>query len=169
MTKKLMSLLIIACVAMSAIGVTIGVVAYRNNKSETPNISALEQSGTKIDRAGSKKYSVSFDELAPKTKESYTISAADGLDVSLKFGEVKGKLAEVIHVTIKCSANGKVEEIGVLKDARGKTVDLGKNAGNITITFEWFDNGSEDNAYMGATADFVLTVNSKTTESKSNE
>ena len=168
MTKKVMSLLIIACVAMSTIGVTIGVVAYRNNKSETPTISALEQT-TKIEQAGSKKYSVSFNELAPKTKESYTINAAKDFDVSLKFGEVKGKLAEVIHVTIKCSANGKVEEIGFLKDASGKTIDLGKNAGDITVTFEWFDNDGEDNAYMGATADFVLTVNSKTTESKSNE
>lgn len=163
MTKKVMSLLIIACVAMSMIGVTIGVVAYRNNKSETPTISALEQS-TKIEQAGSKKYSVVFDGLTPKHKESYTISAADGLDVSLKFGEVKGKLAEVIHVTIKCGANGKVEEIGLLKDARGKTIDLGKNAGDITITFEWFDNDGEDNAYMGATADFVLKITSKTVE-----
>ena len=34
MTKKVMSLLIVACVAMSMIGVTIGIVAYRKAMSQ---------------------------------------------------------------------------------------------------------------------------------------
>ena len=162
MTKKLMSILIIACVAMSMIGVTIGVVAYRKNKSETPAVRSLEAK-TAVNRAGVKKYSVNFNDFNPGVKRSYEIVPAGDLDVNLEFAKGKGKLAEVVYVTIQYGAT---EKTGLLKDVYGKNFELGKNAGKIKIIFEFkpTEVGRDDNKYMGATADFVLTITSKTVE-----
>lgn len=161
MTKKVMSILIIACVAMSMIGVTIGVVAYRKNKSETPAVRSLEAK-TSVDRAGVKKYSVNFNDFNPGVKRSYEIVPAGDLDVNLEFTKGKGKLAEVVYVTIQYGATKKTE---LLKDVYGKNFELGKNAGKIKIIFEFpTEDGRDDNEYMGATADFVLTITSKTVE-----
>ena len=162
MTKKLMSILIIACVAMSLIGVTIGVVAYRKNKSETPAVRSLEAK-TAVNRAGVKKYSVNFNDFNPGVKRSYEIVPAGDLDVNLEFAKGKGKLAEVVYVTIQYGAT---EKTGLLKDVYGKNFELGKNAGKIKIIFEFkpTEVGRDDNKYMGATADFVLTITSKTVE-----
>lgn len=162
MTKKLMSILIIACVAMSMIGVTIGVVAYRKNKSETPAVRSLEAK-TAVNRAGVKKYSVNFNDFNPGVKRSYEIVPAGDLDVNLEFAKGKGKLAEVVYVTIQYGAT---EKTGLLKDVYGKNFELGKNAGKIKIIFEFkrTEVGRDDNEYMGATADFVLTITSKTVE-----
>ena len=162
MTKKLMSILIIACVAMSMIGVTIGVVAYRKNKSETPAVRSLEAK-TAVDRAGVKKYSVNFNDFNPGVKRSYEIVPAGDLDVNLEFAKGKGKLAEVVYVTIQYGAT---EKTGLLKDVYGKNFELGKNVGKIKIIFEFkrTEVGRDDNEYMGATADFVLTITSKTVE-----
>ncbi len=104
MTKKVMSLLIVACVAMSMIGVTIGIVAYRKNKSETPAVHSLNAE-TAVDRAGVKKYSVNFNDFNPTDKRSYEIVPAGDLDVNLEFTKGKGKLAEVVYVTIRYGAN----------------------------------------------------------------
>lgn len=162
MTKKVMSILIIACVAMSMIGVTIGVVAYRKNKCETPAVRSLEAK-TSVDRAGVKKYSVNFNDFNPGVKRSYEIVPAGDLDVNLEFTKGKGKLAEVVYVTIQYGATKKTE---LLKDVYGKNFELGKNAGKIKIIFEFSKTevGRDDNEYMGATADFVLTITSKTVE-----
>ena len=165
MTKKVMSLLIVACVAMSMIGVTIGVVAYRKNKSETPAVHSLEAE-TAVNRAGVEKYSVNFNEFNPGVKRSYEIVPAGDLDVNLEFSKGKGKLAEVVYVTIKYGAN---EKTGFLKDVYGKNFELGKNAGKIEIIFEFKSTkdgrgNDRDNEYMGATADFVLKITSKTVE-----
>lgn len=162
MTKKVMSILIIACVAMSMIGVTIGVVAYRKNKSETPAVHSLEAE-TAVNRAGVKKYSVNFNDFNPGVKRSYEIVPAGDLDVNLEFTKGKGKLAEVVYVTIQYGATKKTE---LLKDVYGKNFELGKNAGKIKIIFEFSKTevGRDDNEYMGATADFVLTITSKTVE-----
>ena len=161
MTKKLMSILIIACVAMSMIGVTIGVVAYRKNKSETPAVRSLEAK-TAVDRAGVKKYSVNFNDFNPGVKRSYEIVPAGDLDVNLEFAKGKGKLAEVVYVTIQYGATEKTE---LLKDVYGKNFELGKKAGKIKIIFEFRPTeDGRDNEYMGATADFVLTITSKTVE-----
>lgn len=167
MTKKVMSLLIVACVAMSMVGVTIGVVAYRKNKSETPAVRSLNaETATTVDRAGVKKYSVNFNNFNPNDKRSYEIVPARDLDVNLEFTKGKGKLAEVVYVTIKYGAN---EKTGFLKDVYGKNFELGKNVGTIEIIFEFKtanerDDNRDDNEYMGATADFVLTITSKTVE-----
>lgn len=164
MTKKVMSLLIVACVAMSMIGVTIGVVAYRKNKSETPAVHSLNAE-TAVDRAGVKKYSVNFNDFNPGVKRSYEIVPAGDLDVNLEFTKGKGKLAEVVYVTIQYGATEKTEKKELLKDVYGKNFELGKNAGNIKIIFEFpTEDGRDDNEYMGATADFVLTITSKTVE-----
>lgn len=168
MTKKVMSLLIVACVAMSMIGVTIGIVAYRKNKSETPAVRSLNaETATTVDRAGVKKYSVNFNNFNPNDKRSYEIVPARDLDVNLEFTKGKGKLAEVVYVTIKYGAN---EKTGFLKDVYGKNFELGKNAGKIEIIFEFKSTAADgrgndrDNEYMGATADFVLKITSKTVE-----
>lgn len=164
MTKKVMSLLIVACVAMSMIGVTIGIVAYRKNKSETPAVHSLNaETATTVDRAGVKKYSVNFNDFNPGVKRSYEIVPAGDLDVNLEFTKGKGKLAEVVYVTIQYGATEKTE---LLKDVYGKNFELGKNAGKIKIIFEFSKTevGRDDNEYMGATADFVLTITSKTVE-----
>lgn len=170
MTKKVMSLLIVACVAMSMIGVTIGVVAYRKNKSETPAVRSLEAK-TDVDRAGVKKYSVNFNEFNPGVKRSYEIVPAGDLDVNLEFTKGKGKLAEVVYVTIQYGTNEKTELLKeeLLKDVYGKNFELGKNVGKIEIIFEFKtanerDDNRDDNEYMGATADFVLKITSKTVE-----
>lgn len=169
MTKKVMSILIIACVAMSMIGVTIGVVAYRKNKSETPAVHSLNAE-TAVDRAGVEKYSVNFNEFNPGVKRSYEIVPAGDLDVNLEFTKGKGKLAEVVYVTIKYGANEKNEKTGFLKDVYGKNFELGKNAGKIEIIFEFKSTAADgrgndrDNEYMGATADFVLKITCKTVE-----
>lgn len=168
MTKKVMSLLIVACVAMSMIGVTIGVVAYRKNKSETPAVRSLEAK-TAVNRAGVEKYSVNFNDFNPGVKRSYEIVPAGDLDVNLEFTKGKGKLAEVVYVTIRYGANEKNEKTGFLKDVYGKNFELGKNVGNIEIIFEFRtanerDDNRDDNEYMGATADFVLKITSKTVE-----
>ena len=157
-----MSILIIACVAMSLIGVTIGVVAYRKNKSETPAVRSLEAK-TAVNRAGVKKYSVNFNDFNPGVKRSYEIVPAGDLDVNLEFAKGKGKLAEVVYVTIQYGAT---EKTGLLKDVYGKNFELGKNVGKIKIIFEFkrTEVGRDDNEYMGATADFVLTITSKTVE-----
>lgn len=162
MTKKVMSILIIACVAMSMIGVTIGVVAYRKNKSETPAVHSLNAE-TAVDRAGVKKYSVNFNDFNPGVKRSYEIVPAGDLDVNLEFTKGKGKLAEVVYVTIQYGETKKTE---LLKDVYGKNFELGKNAGKIKIIFEFSKTevGRDDNEYMGATADFVLKITSKTVE-----
>ena len=161
MTKKLMSILIIACVAMSLIGVTIGVVAYRKNKSETPAVRSLEAK-TAVNRAGVKKYSVNFKDFNPFDKKSYEIVTAEDLDVSLKFTEKgNGKLAEVVYVTIEYGTTQKTE---LLQDVYGKNYELGKKVGKVKITFYFESVGDRDNEYMGATADFVLTITSKTVE-----
>lgn len=161
MTKKVMSLLIVACVAMSMIGVTIGVVAYRKNKSETPAVRSLEAK-TDVNRAGVKKYSVNFNEFNPGVKRNYEIVPAGDLDVNLEFAKGKGKLAEVVYVTILYGAN---EKTGFLKDVYGKNFELGKNVGEIEIIFEFRPTeDGRDNEYMGATADFVLKITSKTVE-----
>lgn len=165
MTKKVMSLLIVACVAMSMIGVTIGVVAYRKNKSETPAVRSLEAK-TAVDRAGVEKYSVNFNDFNPGVKRSYEIVPARDLDVNLEFTKGKGKLAEVVYVTIKYGATEKTE---LLKDVYGKNFELGKNVGKIEIIFKFRtanerDDNRDDNEYMGATADFVLKITSKTVE-----
>lgn len=160
MTKKVMSILIIACVAMSMIGVTIGVVAYRKNKSETPAVRSLEAK-TSVDRAGVKKYSVNFNDFNPGVKRSYEIVPAGDLDVNLEFTKGKGKLAEVVYVTIQYGATKKTE---LLKDVYGKNYELGKKVGKVKITFYFESVGDRDNEYMGATADFVLTITSKTVE-----
>lgn len=167
MTKKVMSLLIVACVAMSMIGVAIGIVAYRKNKSETPAVHSLNaETATTVDRAGVKKYSVNFNEFNPGVKRSYEIVPAGDLDVNLEFTKGKGKLAEVVYVTIKYGANEKTE---LLKYFYGKNFELGKNVGKIEIIFEFRtanerDDNRDDNEYMGATADFVLKITSKTVE-----
>ena len=167
MTKKVMSLLIVACVAMSMIGVTIGIVAYRKNKSETPAVHSLNaETATTVDRAGVKKYSVNFNDFNPTDKRSYEIVPAGDLDVNLEFTKGKGKLAEVVYVTIRYGANEKTE---LLKDVYGKNFELGKNVGKIEIIFEFKtanerDDNRDDNEYMGATADFVLKITSKTVE-----
>lgn len=170
MTKKVMSLLIVACVAMSMIGVTIGVVAYRKNKSETPAVHSLEAK-TAVNRAGVEKYSVNFNDFNPGVKRSYEIVPAGDLDVNLEFTKGKGKLAEVVYVTIRYGANEKTELLKdvLLKDVYGKNFELGKNAGKIEIIFEFRtanerDDNRDDNEYMGATADFVLKITSKTVE-----
>ena len=165
MTKKVMSLLIVACVAMSMIGVTIGVVAYRKNKSETPAVHSLNAE-TAVNRAGVEKYSVNFNDFNPTEKRSYEIVPAGDLDVNLEFTKGKGKLAEVVYVTIRYGAT---EKTGLLKDVYGKNFELGKNAGKIEIIFEFRtanerDDNRDDNEYMGATADFVLKITSKTVE-----
>lgn len=165
MTKKVMSLLIVACVAMSMIGVTIGVVAYRKNKSETPAVHSLEAE-TAVNRAGVEKYSVNFNEFNPGVKRSYEIVPAGDLDVNLEFSKGKGKLAEVVYVTIQYGATEKKE---LLKDVYGKNFELGKNVGEIKIIFEFRSTADgrgndRDNEYMGATADFVLKITSKTVE-----
>ena len=170
MTKKVMSLLIVACVAMSMIGVTIGVVAYRKNKSETPAVRSLNaETATTFDRTRDKKYSVNFNDFNPTEKRSYEIVPAGDLDVNLEFTKGKGKLAEVVYVTIKYGANEKNEKTGFLKDVYGKNFELGKNAGKIEIIFEFKSTkdgrgNDRDNEYMGATADFVLKITSKTVE-----
>ena len=166
MTKKVMSLLIVACVAMSLIGVTIGVVAYRKNKSETPAVHSLDAK-TAVNRAGVEKYSVNFNDFNPGVKRSYEIVPAGDLDVNLEFSKGKGKLAEVVYVTIRYGATEKKELL--LKDVYGKNFELGKNAGTIEIIFEFRtanerDDNRDDNEYMGATADFVLKITSKTVE-----
>lgn len=168
MTKKVMSLLIVACVAMSMIGVTIGVVAYRKNKSETPAVHSLNAE-TAVDRAGVEKYSVNFNNFNPTDKRSYEIVPAGDLDVNLEFTKGKGKLAEVVYVTIRYGANEKNEKTELLKDVYGKNFELGKNVGNIEIIFEFRtanerNDNHDDNEYMGATADFVLKITSKTVE-----
>lgn len=164
MTKKVMSLLIVACVAMSMIGVTIGIVAYRKNKSETPAVHSLNAE-TAVDRAGVKKYSVNFNDFNPTEKRSYEIVPAGDLDVNLEFTKGKGKLAEVVYVTILYGANEKNEKTELLKDVYGKNFELGKNAGKIEIIFEFRPTAdNRDNEYMGATADFVLKITSKTVE-----
>lgn len=168
MTKKVMSLLIVACVAMSMIGVTIGVVAYRKNKSETPAVRSLEAK-TAVNRAGVEKYSVNFNDFNPGVKRSYEIVPAGDLDVNLEFAKGKGKLAEVVYVTIRYGATEKTEKTELLKDVYGKNFELGKNVGNIEIIFEFRtanerNDNRDDNEYMGATADFVLTITSKTVE-----
>ena len=165
MTKKVMSLLIVACVAMSMIGVAIGIVAYRKNKSETPAVHSLDAE-TAVNRAGVKKYSVNFNDFNPGVKRSYEIVPARDLDVNLEFTKGKGKLAEVVYVTIKYGATEKTE---LLKDVYGKNFELGKNVGKIEIIFEFRtanerDDNRDDNEYMGATADFVLKITSKTVE-----
>ena len=167
MTKKIMSILIIVCVAMSMIGVTMGVVAYQKNKSETPAVNSLGDK-TVVDNAGVKKYSVRFNNLSPNDKESYEIVAAKDLDVSLKFTEKGyGKLAEVVYVTIHYGTTQKTE---LLKNVYGKDYDLGKGVGKIEIIFEFKSTGERDderdNKYQGATADFLLTITSKTVEDK---
>lgn len=170
MTKKVMSLLIVACVAMSMIGVTIGVVAYRKNKSETPAVHSLNaETATTVDRAGVKKYSVNFNDFNPTDKRSYEIVPAGDLDVNLEFTKGKGKLAEVVYVTIRYGANEKTEKTELLKDVYGKNFELGKNVGKIEIIFEFKSTkdgrgNDRDNEYMGATADFVLKITSKTVE-----
>ena len=166
MTKKVMSLLIVACVAMSMIGVTIGVVAYRKNKSETPAVHSLNAE-TAVNRAGVEKYSVNFNDFNPGVKRSYEIVPAGDLDVNLEFTKGKGKLAEVVYVTIRYGATEKTELL--LKDVYGKNFELGKNAGKIEIIFEFRSTADgrgndRDNEYMGATADFVLKITSKTVE-----
>lgn len=169
MTKKVMSLLIVACVAMSMIGVTIGIVAYRKNKSETPAVHSLEAE-TAVNRAGVEKYSVNFNEFNPGVKRSYEIVPAGDLDVNLEFTKGKGKLAEVVYVTIiRYGATEKTEKTELLKDVYGKNFELGKNVGKIEIIFEFRtanerDDNRDDNEYMGATADFVLKITSKTVE-----
>lgn len=169
MTKKVMSILIIACVAMSMIGVTIGVVAYRKNKSEMPAVRSLEAK-TAVDRAGVKKYSVNFNDFNPGVKRSYEIVPAGDLDVNLEFTKGKGKLAEVVYVTIiRYGATEKTEKTELLKDVYGKNFELGKNVGKIEIIFEFRSTADgrgndRDNEYMGATADFVLKITSKTVE-----
>ena len=169
MTKKVMSLLIVACVAMSMIGVTIGIVAYRKNKSETPAVRSLDAK-TAVNRAGVEKYSVNFNNFNPNDKRSYEIVPAGDLDVNLEFTKGKGKLAEVVYVTIRYGANEKTEKKELLlKDVYGKNFELGKNAGNIEIIFEFRSTADgrgndRDNEYMGATADFVLKITSKTVE-----
>lgn len=165
MTKKVMSLLIVACVAMSMIGVTIGVVAYRKNKSETPAVHSLNAE-TAVNRAGVEKYSVNFYNFNPTEKRSYEIVPAGDLDVNLEFTKGKGKLAEVVYVTIRYGANEKTEKKELLlKDVYGKNFELGKNAGKIEIIFEFKETlDGRDNEYMGATADFVLKITSKTVE-----
>lgn len=164
MTKKVMSLLIVACVAMSMIGVTIGIVAYRKNKSETPAVHSLNAE-TAVDRAGVKKYSVNFNDFNPTEKRSYEIVPAGDLDVNLEFTKGKGKLAEVVYVTIRYGANEKNEKTELLKDVYGKNFELGKNVGKIKIIFEFRPTeDGRDNEYMGATADFVLKITSKTVE-----
>lgn len=156
-----MSLLIVACVAMSMIGVTIGIVAYRKNKSETPAVHSLNPE-TAVDRAGVEKYSVNFNDFNPGVKRSYEIVPAGDLDVNLEFAKGKGKLAEVVYVTIQY---GETEKTELLKDVYGKNFELGKNAGKIKIIFEFpTEDGRDDNEYMGATADFVLKITSKTVE-----
>ena len=172
MTKKVMSLLIVACVAMSMIGVTIGIVAYRKNKSETPAVHSLNaETATTVDRAGVKKYSVNFNNFNPNDKRSYEIVPAGDLDVNLEFSKGKGKLAEVVYVTILYGETEKTEKTELLKDVYGKNFELGKNAGKIKIIFEFRSTADgrgndRDNEYMGATADFVLTITSKTVEDK---
>ena len=170
MTKKVMSLLIVACVAMSMIGVTIGVVAYRKNKSETPAVHSLNAETT-VNRAGVEKYSVNFNDFNPGVKRSYEIVPAGDLDVNLEFAKGKGKLAEVVYVTIQYGTNEKTELLKeeLLKDVYGKNFELGKNVGKIEIIFEFKtanerDDNRDDNEYMGATADFVLKITSKTVE-----
>ena len=164
-----MSLLIVACVAMSMIGVTIGIVAYRKNKSETPAVHSLEAE-TAVNRAGVEKYSVNFNEFNPGVKRSYEIVPAGDLDVNLEFTKGKGKLAEVVYVTIiRYGATEKTEKTELLKDVYGKNFELGKNVGKIEIIFEFRtanerDDNRDDNEYMGATADFVLKITSKTVE-----
>lgn len=167
MTKKVMSLLIVVCVAMSMIGVTIGIVAYRKNKSETPAVHSLNaETATTVDRAGVKKYSVNFNDFNPGVKRSYEIVPSGDLDVNLEFTKGKGKLAEVVYVTIRYGATEKTE---LLKDVYGKNFELGKNVGEIEIIFEFRtanerNDNHDDNEYMGATADFVLKITSKTVE-----
>lgn len=165
MTKKVMSLLIVACVAMSMIGVTIGIVAYRKNKSETPAVHSLEAK-TAVNRAGVEKYSVNFNNFNPNDKRSYEIVSAGDLDVNLEFSKGKGKLAEVVYVTIRY---GKTVKKELLKDVYGKNFELGKNVDKIEIIFEFRSTADgrgndRDNEYMGATADFVLKITSKTVE-----
>lgn len=165
MTKKVMSLLIVACVAMSMIGVTIGIVAYRKNKSETPAVHSLNAE-TAVNRAGVEKYSVNFNNFNPAEKRSYEIVPAGDLDVNLEFTKGKGKLAEVVYVTI---GYGETKKTELLKDVYGKNFKLGKNVGKIEIIFEFRtanerDDNRDDNEYMGATADFVLKITSKTVE-----
>ena len=165
MTKKVMSILIIACVAMSMIGVTIGIVAYRKNKSETPAVHSLNAE-TAVNRAGVEKYSVNFNDFNPGVKRSYEIVPAGDLDVNLEFTKGKGKLAEVVYVTI---GYGETKKTELLKDVYGKNFELGKNVGKIEIIFEFKtanerDDNRDDNEYMGATADFVLKITSKTVE-----
>lgn len=165
MTKKVMSLLIVACVAMSMIGVTIGIVAYRKNKSETPAVHSLNAE-TAVNRAGVEKYSVNFNDFNPGVKRSYEIVPAGDLDVNLEFTKGKGKLAEVVYVTI---GYGETKKTELLKDVYGKNFELGKNVGKIEIIFEFRtanerDDNRDDNEYMGATADFVLKITSKTVE-----
>ncbi len=170
MTKKVMSLLIVVCVAMSMIGVTIGIVAYRKNKSETPAVHSLNAE-TAVDRAGVEKYSVNFNDFNPTDKRSYEIVPAGDLDVNLEFTKGKGKLAEVVYVTIRYGATEKTELLKdvLLKDVYGKNFELGKNVGKIKIIFEFKSTkdgrgNDRDNEYMGATADFVLKITSKTVE-----
>ncbi len=168
MTKKVMSLLIVACVAMSMIGVTIGIVAYRKNKSETPAVHSLDAK-TAVNRAGVEKYSVNFNNFNPTEKRSYEIVPAGDLDVNLEFTKGKGKLAEVVYVTIRYGTTKKNVKTELLKDVYGKNFELGKNVGKIEIIFEFRtanerDDNRDDNEYMGATADFVLKITSKTVE-----
>ena len=135
------------------------------NKSETPAVHSLNAE-TAVNRAGVEKYSVNFNNFNPTEKRSYEIVPAGDLDVNLEFTKGKGKLAEVVYVTI---GYGETKKTELLKDVYGKNFELGKNVGKIEIIFEFRtanerDDNRDDNEYMGATADFVLKITSKTVE-----
>lgn len=120
---------------------------------------------------GRRKVFRQFHDFNPTDKRSYEIVPAGDLDVNLEFTKGKGKLAEVVYVTIRYGANEKTELLKeeLLKDVYGKNFELGKNVGKIEIIFEFKtanerDDNRDDNEYMGATADFVLKITSKTVE-----
>ena len=175
MTKKIMSLLIIACVAMSMIGVAVGVSVYQKNKTNTVQIEVLNDThnSATVKKDGEKKYRVDFSGLVPAEKKSYELNIADELYTTLKFSEVgNGLLKEAVYITVESKNENKKPYIdGVLLKtvlASGETYDFGANAGTIVVTFEFkiIEGATDDyyNRYQGATCDFRMELVCKTVE-----
>lgn len=166
MTRKLMMILVVVCVAMAAVGVTFTLVISKQGEASAPKFDTpkKDDQSLTVNEVGIRRYSVEL-ALNPTEAKTYDITLSDDLDASVSFAEEgDGKLKDVVYVTVSSAAETKINRV-LLRDVFGKEVKFDKGCGKITVTFT-FPSGDDDNAYQGAVADFTMQITARRAEQK---
>ena len=152
---KIKSLLILACVVLSLIGVTTGIMVNDDNKKLAEETTVTLQSGKSESLSGE------LEGFYPTRKETYEVKvSADDCSVSLEFANSDdGMLKDFINVTVK-TKNGDVVASGLLADVlRRGEIRLGENIGGIIVEYEMpIDVGNEA---QGKTVSFDIILSAQ--------